>query len=71
MNKIIKIIIITIIGIIILGSIGLNLYYFVWKNIENNLMIKGFNIAIAQIVQSIQKTGEVKISQDLILIKKP
>jgi uncharacterized membrane protein YqhA len=56
--------------LIIVLAIGVLGYFFGWKKIEANLLQKGFNIAIGQIIQNVQQTGEVKLSADLILIKK-
>ena len=57
--------------LVILMAIGILGYYLGYKKIETKLLQKGFNIAVGQIIQSVQQNGEVKISQDLILIKKP
>ena len=70
MKKIIKIAIIIIISLVVLTSIGLNLYYFGYKKLETNLMQKGFNMAVSQIIQSIKMVKEVRISDDIILIQK-
>ena len=71
MKKIIKTILYALLAIAILASIGGNIYYFGYKQLEANLMQKGFNLAIGQVMQTVQKTGEVQITKDLILIKKP
>jgi len=69
MKKIIKNILISLVAIIVLACTGYTAYGLGWKKIENNLLQKGFNIAVGQIVNSVQQTGQVQISQDLILIK--
>ena len=70
MNKIIKIILIVLNIILIAGAMATIGYFWGWKTIENNLMQRGFNLAVGQIIQSVQQTGQVQLSQDLILIKK-
>ncbi len=70
MKKIIKISLIILVAIAILASFIGNIYYFGWKKVEANLLQKGFNLAVGQIIQTVQQTGQVQLSQDLILIKK-
>ena len=70
MNKIIKTILVVLVAIAILASIGGNIYYFGYKQLEANLMQKGFNIAIGQIINSVEQTGQVQLSDTIILIKK-
>jgi len=70
MKKIIKIAIITIVSLAVLTSLAGNLYFTVWKQVEQKIMQKGFNLAITQIVQAIKMTGEVQISEDITLIQK-
>lgn len=70
MNKIIRNILISLGAIIILVSLVGNLYYFGYKQLETNLMQKGFNIAINQITKMVKETGQAQIDKDLILIKK-
>jgi len=69
-KKIIKISIKVINVLVILGAIGVLAYYFGYKKLETNLMQKGFNIAVSQIVKTIQTNGEVKINSDITLIMK-
>jgi len=64
MNK--KIIVIAV-GILLVASLGFNLYLGVWKSIEKNLMNKGANAILGQILNQIKNTGQVKIG-DTILI---
>ena len=70
MNKIIKIVSIILNVSVILVAIGTVGYFWGYKQLETNLLQKGFNIAVSQIIQQINQTGEVQLSQDLILIKK-
>jgi hypothetical protein len=58
------------VGLVIIASIGGNLYYFGYKKLEAKLLEKGFNLAIGQIINSVEKTGQVKLSDKITLIKK-
>jgi len=69
-KKILKIVLIVLVIIAVLASIAGNIYYFGYKQLEANLLHKGFNIAVAQIINSIDKTGQVQISDNLILVPK-
>ena len=71
MKSNIKIILIILNIIVIVLAIATILYFWGYKALENNLTQKGFNIAISQITQSIQLTGQVQINKDLILVQKP
>jgi Na+-translocating ferredoxin:NAD+ oxidoreductase RnfD subunit len=70
MNKIIRNILISLAIIAVLASAAGNIYYFGWKKLEANLLQKGFDIAVSQIIQSVQQIGQVQLGEDLILIKK-
>lgn len=70
MKIVIKNILISLVIIAVVASIAGNVYYFGYKRLEKYLMQKGFNIAVEQIIQTVQHAGEIKISEDLILIKK-
>lgn len=65
-------IILTILNIVVIilaiATVG---YFWGYKTLEADLLQKGFNIAISQITQSAQTTGQVQIGKDLILIVKP
>jgi len=69
MNKIIKIVSIILNVSVILVAIGTVGYFWGYQKLEANLIQKGFNIAIGQIIQSVQQTGQVQIG-DIILIQK-
>jgi NADH:ubiquinone oxidoreductase subunit 2 (subunit N) len=64
MNKIIKNILISLAIIAVLASLVGNIYYFGWLELENNLKQQGFDIAVNQIINSVNQTGQVQISQD-------
>jgi Cu/Ag efflux pump CusA len=70
MSKIFSLIIKLVVGIIIFISVCLNVYYFGYKQLEVNLMQKGFNIAVGQIINQVNTTGSVQLGENLILIKK-
>jgi hypothetical protein len=70
MKKIIKIALYALLVISFLASIVGNGYYFGYKQLEANLLQKGFNIAVGQIVQSVQQTGQVQLSENMVLIQK-
>ena len=70
MSKIIKKVLIGLVVIAVLGSLGGNLYYFGWKKLEAHLIQKGANFAVGQIIQIVKQQGEIKLTEDVILIKK-
>ena len=70
MKTITKKILLSLAIIAIVASVVGNVYYFGWLNLQRYFLQKGFNIAVSQIVQTVQQTGQVQISKDLILIKK-
>ena len=63
-----KIIIIAVIVLIVV-SLGFNVYILLWKNTEQRILQKGANIIVNQIINQINQTGEVQIG-DMILIQK-
>ena len=71
MKPIIRIILAVLNILVIVLAIGTITYFWGYKPLEANLLQKGFNIAISQITQSIQLTGQAQIGKDLILIVKP
>lgn len=54
--------------LVILGAIGVLVYFFGYLNLEKYLMQKGFNLAVNSIVNEVKQTGQVQVSKDLILI---
>lgn len=70
MNKILRNVLIGLAIVIVLVSVGGNLYSYGYKQLEANLMQKGFNIAVGQIANTVKQTGQVQLSQDLILVPK-
>ena len=65
-----KIIIIILAVSVLVASLGANLYHFGWKKLESKLREEGFNIAVNYIIKQVNEKGEVKINDNLILIKK-
>ncbi len=70
MKKYIRIISIVINISVVVAAIGTIGYFWGYKQLEVNLLQKGFNLAVGQIVQAVQQTGSVQLDKDLILIKK-
>ena len=69
MIKIAKISLVVLRGLLMLGAIGVLGYYLGWKKIEANLIRKGFNIAVSQIVSSVEKTGQIQINDFILIVK--
>jgi len=70
MKKILKIILLALNAIIVIFALCVIIYFFGIKTIENKYYQKGANDVIGAIVNQIEKTGEVSITKNLILIKK-
>lgn len=70
MNKAIKNILIGLTIIAVLISIAGNIYYFGWLKLKNSFIRQGVNLAVGQIIQTAQQTGQVQLSKDIILIIK-
>lgn len=70
MNKLLKIILISIQILSVVAGLATVGYFFGYKTLEAKLMQKGFNIAVGQIMQTAQQTGQVQLSKDLILVDK-
>ncbi len=62
-------IIITIIMILAVASIGFNVYFLVWKNVEQKIMQKGAASVVKIIVDQVKQSGEIQI-EDLVLVPK-
>ena len=69
MNKILRNVLISLAIIAILASIIGNIYYFGWLNLQKYFVQQGFNIAVGQIVNTVNQTGSVNLGQGLVLIK--
>lgn len=55
--------------LVIIGAVVVLGYYLIWKKVESNLIQKGANMVVGQILYQIDQTGEIKIN-DITLIKK-
>jgi len=69
MKKITKTILVIIVCVAILGSVGLNVYWFGWIKVKIKYQQEGFNSALQAVVNQVQQTGEVKIGE-ITLIQK-
>lgn len=62
-------IIITVIMILVVVSLGFNLYFLVWQNVEQKIMQKGAASVLKLILDQVKQTGQIQI-EDLILVPK-
>jgi len=68
--KIIKISLKIINVLVIVLALGVLGYYLGYKKLENNLMQKGANILWGQILRTVNTTGQLEITKDIILVPK-
>jgi hypothetical protein len=68
MKPIIKFILIALVTVAVLASVAANVYIFGWQYLQNSLMQKGYNIAVSQVIQTVQQQGWVQVGSYKLIV---